>query len=76
VTKFLSTYIAGLPIDRLPEVLDEAVNWGLLRPAELKGYVSLQPILPYFLRGRLQQEETAFTNEAAPQTDELYFRQA
>jgi Tfp pilus assembly protein PilF len=66
--------LAGLPYDRWKEVLQEAVNWGLLEPhqelAEL-GYLRLQPIFPYFLKTRLNDEsqtawrqaiETAFRN--------------
>ncbi|MBM4467629.1 MAG: CHAT domain-containing protein, partial [Chloroflexi bacterium] len=59
--------LAGLPFQRWAEVLQEAANWGLLSPHEAPGYLRLQPILPYFLRSRLQGQaelrqavETAF----------------
>ena len=48
--------LAGLPFDRFADVLREATNWGLMRPEGTPGYLQLQPILPYFLRGRLQME--------------------
>ena len=60
--------LAHLPFARWGEVLAEAVNWGLLAPhSEANGFLRLQPILPYFLRNRLQAQpefrtavETAF----------------
>ena len=49
--------LAHLPFDRWGEVLAEAVNWGLLAPhSEANGFLRLQPILPYFLRNRLQAQ--------------------
>ena len=45
--------LAQLPFDRWGEVLQEAVNWGLLAPHEVPGFVRVQPTLPYFLRTRL-----------------------
>ena len=49
--------LAHLPFDRWGEVLQEAVNWGLLAPhSEANGFLRLQPILPYFLRNRLQAQ--------------------
>ncbi|MFN8467951.1 MAG: tetratricopeptide repeat protein [Caldilineaceae bacterium] len=60
--------LAHLPFDRWDAVLQEAVNWGLLAPHnDARGFLRLQPILPYFLRNRLQAQpdfraavETAF----------------
>ena len=49
--------LAGLPFERFGEVVQEAINWGLLRPEGTGQYLRLQPILPYFLRGRLQAQE-------------------
>jgi len=49
--------LAGLPFERFGEVVQEAINWGLLRPEGTGQYLRLQPILPYFLRGRLQAPE-------------------
>ncbi|MFN8467953.1 MAG: tetratricopeptide repeat protein [Caldilineaceae bacterium] len=47
--------LSHLPFNRWGEVLEEAVNWGLLAPhSEARDYLRLQPILPYFLRNRLQ----------------------
>ncbi|MCB9446272.1 MAG: tetratricopeptide repeat protein [Ardenticatenaceae bacterium] len=47
--------LANLPFARWNEVLQEAMNWGLLTPHEIGGgYLRLQPILPYFLRQRLR----------------------
>jgi len=42
--------LAGLPFERFGEVVQEAINWGLLRPEGTGQYLRLQPILPYFLR--------------------------
>jgi tetratricopeptide (TPR) repeat protein len=59
--------LAELPFDRWEDVLQEAHNWGLLKPHDLPGFLELQPTLPYFLRTRLRQQadvqtaiETAF----------------
>jgi tetratricopeptide (TPR) repeat protein len=62
--------LAELPFERWQETLQEAESWGLARrQPQMESYLLLQPILPYFLRGRLdhpsQQErraaiETAF----------------
>jgi tetratricopeptide (TPR) repeat protein len=50
-----------LPWERLPAVLEEAIDWGLLSPhPELPQlFLRLQPILPYFLRSRGQRPEQA-----------------
>jgi tetratricopeptide (TPR) repeat protein len=48
--------LAELPWDRMGTVLQEAERWGLLRPEE-GGFLRLQPILPYFLRQRLEAAE-------------------
>jgi hypothetical protein len=46
--------LAQLPFERWPEVLREAVNWGLMSPIpEAPDILRLQPVFPYFLRGRL-----------------------
>ncbi|MCP4423653.1 MAG: CHAT domain-containing protein, partial [Chloroflexi bacterium] len=62
--------LAGLPYEQWNEVLGEAMNWGLLTPHEVDGYLRLQPILPYFLRQRereleREQEERGEAVEAA-----------
>jgi tetratricopeptide (TPR) repeat protein len=42
-----------LPFDRLYEVVQEAVKWGLLSPdPDNLQFLHLQPVLPYFLRNR------------------------
>jgi tetratricopeptide (TPR) repeat protein len=66
--QFLSRYtyylrqqpaLAHLPWERLPAVLEEATDWGLLSPhSEFPDFfLRLQPILPYFLRSRDQMPE-------------------
>ena len=72
--------LVHLPFDRWGEVLQEAVNWGLLAPhTEARGFLRLQPILPYFLRNRLQAQpefraavETAFRELYDGLGDELH----
>ncbi|GHO73952.1 hypothetical protein KSD_17230 [Ktedonobacter sp. SOSP1-85] len=47
-----------LAVERLPDVLREAQNRGLLAPdPDVPSFLHLQPILPYFLRNRLGNEE-------------------
>jgi tetratricopeptide (TPR) repeat protein len=51
--------LAHLPFHRWEEVLTEAINWGLLTPdGQLPIYLRVQPIFPYFLRTRWQNEVT------------------
>ncbi|MEM7537288.1 MAG: CHAT domain-containing protein, partial [Chloroflexota bacterium] len=62
------TALAHLPFAHWDAVLQEAINWGLLTSDDrIPGYVRIQPIFPYFLRNRLQDQadlrstiETAF----------------
>ncbi|MEW6349111.1 MAG: tetratricopeptide repeat protein, partial [Thermodesulfobacteriota bacterium] len=57
--------LARLPFDRWEEVLQEAADWGLLSPhPDISGFLSLQPILPYFLRSRLAAAEHGETRAA------------
>ena len=59
--------LAGLPYERWLEVLQEAANWGLLQPHEQlgqAGYLRLQPIFPYFLKSRLNDESRAASKNA------------
>ena len=57
--------LAHLPFDRWPDVLKEAVNWGLLSPhPDVPSLLRLQPIFPYFLRTRLHAPEQAETRRA------------
>ncbi|MBI4321702.1 MAG: tetratricopeptide repeat protein [Chloroflexi bacterium] len=52
--------LAHLAFERFEEVLQEAVSWGLLSPrAEIPAIARIQPILPYFLRNRLQSPAQA-----------------
>ncbi len=48
--------LASLPFERWPEVIQEAINWGLLSPdPKIPRFLRLQPIFPYFLRNRLHE---------------------
>jgi tetratricopeptide (TPR) repeat protein len=50
--------LADLPFDRLSNVIQEAVKWGLLSPdPEIPSFLHLQPVLPYFLRNRSSSED-------------------
>ncbi len=50
--------LAKLPFDLWPDVLREAGNWGLLgTEPDFPQFLRLQPILPYFLRTRLNSPE-------------------
>jgi len=52
--------LSALPFERWQEVLQEAVNWGLLSPdADNPRFLRLQPTLSYFLRNRLNEKEQA-----------------
>ena len=51
--------LADLPFERWGEVLRQAMNWGLLTPHEVQGFLRIQPTLPYFLRSRLQAADQA-----------------
>ena len=52
--------LAGLTFERWPEVLQEAINWGLLSgDAASQGLLRIQPIFPYFLRARLNDPSKA-----------------
>jgi len=59
-TEFLQQQpaLAKLPFAQWAAVLAEAKNWGLLTAHELPIYLRIQPTLPYFLRHRLQRQET------------------
>ncbi|MEZ5401886.1 MAG: tetratricopeptide repeat protein [Bryobacteraceae bacterium] len=56
--------LAGLPWERMEEVIREAEQWGLVRRGD-GGFLELQPVFPYFLRtradgGQRQAIEAAF----------------
>ena len=63
--------LAHLPFERWDEVLQEAMNWGLLTPHEVEGFLRIQPTLPYFLRSRLQWQ----SRRGHAQAVETAFRQ-
>ncbi len=49
--------LARLPYDRWDTILKEAQNWGLVNPQQdISALLHLQPIFPYFLRTRLQDQ--------------------
>uniref|UniRef100_UPI0020295AE7 tetratricopeptide repeat protein n=2 Tax=unclassified Caballeronia TaxID=2646786 RepID=UPI0020295AE7 len=52
--------LAHLPFERWAEVLQEAIDWGLLSPdPEVSVFLRLQPVLPYFLASRLNEAAQA-----------------
>jgi tetratricopeptide (TPR) repeat protein len=52
--------LTSLPFERWPDVIQEAINWGLLSPdTNIPRILRLQPIFPYFLRNRLYTAEQA-----------------
>ncbi len=66
--------LAKLPYDKWEHVLQEALNWGLLQPHENfreMGYLTLQPIFPYFLKTRLNDAALSKHKEAI----EIAFRE-
>ena len=64
--------LAHLPFDSWDEVLQEAINWGLMSPhPNAPGFLRLQPIFPYFLRSHLNEPEQAEVRSAI----ETAFRQ-
>src|SRR5260221_9216229 len=57
--------LSALPFERWPEVLQEAINWGLLSAdSDLPRFLRLQPTLSYFLHTRLNRLEQG-ENKAA-----------
>lgn len=56
--------LAGLPVERWQPVLQAAADRGLLAAHDFPGYLTLQPILPYFLRSRLADAGQAATKAA------------
>ena len=61
--------LAGLPCEKWDEVLKEAEKMGLLKPHENEGladfgYLSLQPVFPFFLKSRLNDPAQAERKEA------------
>jgi len=61
--------LAGLPCEQWDEVLREAEKMGLLKPHENEGlaeygYLSLQPVFPFFLKSRLNDPAQAERKEA------------
>jgi hypothetical protein len=74
--------LVSLPFERWPEMIQEAINWGLLSAdPDIPGFLRLQPIFPYFLRNRLHESiqadmkiaiETAFREHYDQVGDMLY----
>ncbi len=56
--------LAGLPVERWQPVLQAAADRGLLAAHDFPGFLTLQPILPYFLRSRLAAAGQADTKAA------------
>jgi len=57
--------LAQLPFERLPTLLKTTQQRGLMTPhKEVKGYLTLQPIFPYFLRNRIQATDLTGLHEA------------
>jgi hypothetical protein len=66
--------LAHLPMERLPEAIEEAKQWGLLEPyLSYQGYLTLQPTFPYFLRNRLSAPERTTTRQAVETAFRLYY---
>jgi tetratricopeptide (TPR) repeat protein len=60
--------------DLWEQVLQEAGDWGLLAPhPRVKGFVRLQPILPYFLRSRLDNPDQAAIRSAIETAFRLHY---
>jgi len=47
--------LKDLPFQKMEEVLQQARGGGLVTADHMSGYLKLQPVLPYFLRARLNQ---------------------
>jgi len=47
--------LKDLPFQRMTELLQQAQDWGLVTADRMDGYLRLQPVLPYFLRTRLNK---------------------
>lgn len=45
--------------DKFNEAINEAIHWGLLEQMEIPGCLSIQPVFPYFLKTKLNQQDTA-----------------
>ena len=71
--------LANLPFDRWPDILQEAINWGLLQPHEQlgkMGYLHLQPIFPYFLKARLNDASVSVRREAIETAFYQHYKEA
>ena len=57
--------LSGLSFASLPKVLQESQTWGLLTPdSTIPDFLRLQPVLPYFLRTRLQAADQGEVRDA------------
>ena len=64
-----------LPFDRFSDVLQEAINWGLLSPdPAIPQFLRLQPVLPYFLRLRSSSEEQQLQRMAIEKAFQDHYR--
>ncbi len=70
------TVLSSLPFERWPEVIQEAINWGLLSPdPKIPRFLRLQPIFPYFLRNRLYAPEKREVRNAVETAFREYYNQ-
>ena len=68
--------LRSLPLDRLPPVIQEVKNLGLLEPdGEVPNFLRLQPTLPYFLRRRLGAMERTEVRSAVETAFRLLYEQ-
>lgn len=67
--------LAGLPLDEWDAVLAEAQRWGLLKPHAAKGYLEIQPVLPFFLRSRLNDPAQAELRAAIDTAFRAYYNE-
>ncbi len=65
--------LAAFQFDQWPEVMREAQNWGLLTSDQVPDILLIQPILPYFLRNRLQGADNAAIREAIETAFRLHY---
>jgi tetratricopeptide (TPR) repeat protein len=68
--------LATLPFERWSEVIQEAINWGLLSTdTKISRFLRLQPIFPYFLRNRLYAPEQREMRNAVETAFSEYYDQ-
>ena len=68
--------LADLPFERLRDVIQEAVKWGLLSPdPKIPSFLHLQPVLPYFLRFRSCSEDHQQQRRAIEKAFQDHYRE-